>query len=113
MALKPGNLTASTNPNDPAFLNSMASEIENQLNTLMTNDGLPKLSMDPSNRSVRDRRRLFVAIARGGGPASSRQPRRLCHKDQQRQHHRESRPHRDKLNDGCDEAILGFSARLR
>jgi hypothetical protein len=65
MALKPGNLTASTNPNDPAFLNSMASEIENQLNTLMTNDGLPKLSMDPSNRSVRDRRRLFVAIARG------------------------------------------------
>jgi hypothetical protein len=65
MALKPGNLTASTNPNDPAFLNSMASEIENQLNTLMTNDGLPKLSMDLSNRSVRDRRRLFVAIARG------------------------------------------------
>ena len=65
MALKPGNLTASTNPNDPAFLNSMASEIENQLNTLMTNDGLPKLSMDPSNRNVRDRRRLFVAIARG------------------------------------------------
>jgi hypothetical protein len=65
MALKPGNLTLSTNPNDPAFLNSMASEIENQLNTLMTNDHLPKLSMDPSNRSVRDRRRLFVAIARG------------------------------------------------
>jgi len=65
MALKPGNLTTSINPNDPAFLNSMASEIENQLNTLMTNDNLPKLSMDPSNRSVRDRRRLFVAIARG------------------------------------------------
>jgi hypothetical protein len=31
----------------------------------MTNDGLPPLSMDASDRSVRDRRRLFVAIARG------------------------------------------------
>jgi hypothetical protein len=65
MALKPGSLTASTNPNDPAFLNSMASEIESELNTLMTNDGLPALSMDASDRSVRDRRRLLVAIARG------------------------------------------------
>ena len=31
----------------------------------MTNDGLPPLSMDASDPSVRDRRRLFVAIARG------------------------------------------------
>lgn len=65
MALKPGNLTASTNLNDPAFLNSMASEIESELSQLMTNDGLPALSMDASDSSVRDRRRLFVAIARG------------------------------------------------
>lgn len=63
--LKAGNLTASTNPNDPAFLNSMAQEIESQLNILMTNDGLPPLSMDASDQSVRDRRRLIVAIARG------------------------------------------------
>jgi hypothetical protein len=63
--LKAGNLTASTNVNDPAFLNSMAQEIESQLNTLMTNDGLPPLSMDASDQSVRDRRRLIVAIARG------------------------------------------------
>lgn len=63
--LKPGNLTASIDPNDPAFLNSMAREIESQLETLMTNDGLPPLSMEASDPSVRDRRRLFVAIARG------------------------------------------------
>jgi hypothetical protein len=65
MALKPGNLTASSDVNDPAFLDSMASEIESELSALMTNDGLPPLSMDPTDRSVRDRRRLFVAIARG------------------------------------------------
>jgi hypothetical protein len=63
--LKAGNLTASTSPNDPAFLDSMAQEIETQLDTLMTNDGLPPLSMDASDKSVRDRRRLIVAIARG------------------------------------------------
>ncbi|MGE5102275.1 MAG: hypothetical protein ACM3SX_20000 [Deltaproteobacteria bacterium] len=65
MVLKPGNLTASSDINDPAFLNSMASEIESELSALMTNDGLPPLSMDLADRSVRDRRRLFVAIARG------------------------------------------------
>jgi hypothetical protein len=63
--LKAGNLTASTNPNDPAFLGSMAQEIETELNTLMTNDGLPPLSTDAADQSVRDRRRLIVAIARG------------------------------------------------
>jgi len=65
MDLKPGNLTSSSDINDPAFLDSMASEIESELSALMTNDGLPPLSMDPTDRSVRDRRRLFVAIARG------------------------------------------------
>lgn len=64
-SLKPGSLTGSTNPFDPAFLNSMASAIESELNTLMVNDGLPPLSMDAADRSVRDRRRLIVAIARG------------------------------------------------
>jgi hypothetical protein len=63
--LKAGNLTPSPDPNDPAFVDSMAHEIEKQLNTLMTNDGLPALSMDASDQSVRDRRRLIVAIARG------------------------------------------------
>ena len=63
--LKAGNLTPSPDPNDPAFTDSMAHEIEKALNTLMTNDHLPELSMDASDQSVRDRRRLFVAIARG------------------------------------------------
>jgi hypothetical protein len=63
--LKAGNLTPSPDPNDPAFTDSMAQEIEKALNTLMTNDGLPALSMDPADQSVRDRRRLIVAIARG------------------------------------------------
>ena len=48
-----------------AFANSMAHVIENELNALMTLDGLPALETDPDDPSVRDRRRLFVAIARG------------------------------------------------
>ena len=55
--LKPGSLSQ--------FANSMAAEIENELNTLMTADGLPPMNMDASDQTVRDRRRLFVAIARG------------------------------------------------
>ena len=43
----------------------MADAIENELNTLMTSDGLPPLNMDASDPTVRDRRRFFVAIARG------------------------------------------------
>ena len=63
--LVPGNLTPGNAADYSLFVNSMAEEIENQLNQLMTNDGLPPLSMDLSDQAVRDRRRLFVAIARG------------------------------------------------
>jgi S-adenosylmethionine synthetase len=63
--LKAGNLSLANIPNDPLFYPSMALDIENELNTLMMADGLPKLSTDVSDQSVRDRRRLFVAIARG------------------------------------------------
>ena len=63
MPIRPGNF--SSVPNDyTGFTNSMADEIEQQLNTLLTLDGLPTLSADPGDREVRDRRRLFVAIAR-------------------------------------------------
>ncbi|MGH6843032.1 MAG: hypothetical protein ACREDV_13270 [Methylocella sp.] len=55
--LKPGSLSS--------FANSMAAEIENELDTMMINDGLPPMIRDASDQSVRDRRRLFVAIARG------------------------------------------------
>jgi hypothetical protein len=56
MPLKPGSL------DDFAF--SMAAAIENELNLSLLADGLPGLPMDAS-RETRDRRRLFVAIARG------------------------------------------------
>ncbi|HEY9345749.1 MAG TPA: hypothetical protein VIQ53_10580 [Inquilinus sp.] len=56
MAIKPGSLNS--------FANSMAAEIEAQLNALLTDDGLPALPIDGS-QETRDRRRLFVAIARG------------------------------------------------
>jgi hypothetical protein len=55
--LKPGSLAN--------FSNSMAAEIESELNTMMVADGLPPMSMDASDQSVRDRRRFFIAIARG------------------------------------------------
>lgn len=55
--LKPGSLSS--------FANSMAAEIESELNSMMIADGLPPMSMDASEQSVRDRRRFFIAIARG------------------------------------------------
>lgn len=61
---KPGNLSSTSNDYSQ-FINSMASTIEQELNDLMVMDGLPALSMDSSDESIRDRRRLFVAIARG------------------------------------------------
>lgn len=63
MAIRPGNLTIV--PTDyTAFADSMAEEIERQLNALLTLDGLATLPADVDDREVRDRRRLFVAIAR-------------------------------------------------
>jgi len=56
MAIKPGTLDD--------FDSSMAQAIENQLNATLIADGLPGLPMD-NNAERRDRRRLFVAIARG------------------------------------------------
>ncbi|MCA3624584.1 MAG: hypothetical protein IOC52_10455 [Methylobacterium sp.] len=56
MAIKPGTLDD--------FSGSMAKAIEDQLNTMLINDGLPGLPMD-NDAETRDRRRLFVAIARG------------------------------------------------
>lgn len=70
--LAPGDLRPTKPPNPPGnatdytlFADSLAHEIEKQLDALMQNDGLPPLVTDPTDRTVRDRRRLFVAIARG------------------------------------------------
>ncbi|HEX9648602.1 MAG TPA: hypothetical protein VGB88_13940 [Alphaproteobacteria bacterium] len=63
MAIEPGRFT--TNPTDYSqFVNSMAAEIEAQLNDLLDLDDLPALPTGADDREVRDRRRLFVAIAR-------------------------------------------------
>lgn len=59
MAIKTGDLGA-----PGQFTGSMAEQIETELNRLLTNDGLPALPSDDS-QETRDRRRLFVAIARG------------------------------------------------
>jgi len=64
MPIRPGRFSA--NQTDySAFVNSMADEMDKALNELMLLDDLPPLKTDPNDREVRDRRRLFVAIARG------------------------------------------------
>lgn len=56
MAIKPGTLDD--------FSSSMAEAIEQALDATLIADGLPGLPMDDTPER-RDRRRLFVAIARG------------------------------------------------
>jgi hypothetical protein len=73
MPIKPGHYVARppgvANYNYAGFDDSMAERIEAELNALLVLDGLPALPMnttDPNVREeIRDRRRLFVAIARG------------------------------------------------
>ena len=62
--IKPGNFTIVAN-DFSEFADSMAERIEVELDTLLALDGLPTLPTNPNDREVRDRRRLFVAIARG------------------------------------------------
>ena len=63
MAIKPGNLSV-ISTDYSGFANSMAEEIETQLNLLLALDGMPTLPNDADDREVRDRRRFFIAIAR-------------------------------------------------
>jgi hypothetical protein len=64
MPIRPGRL--STNQVDySGFADSMAAAIEQELNALLAVDDLPALLMDANHREVRDRRRFFLAIARG------------------------------------------------
>jgi len=64
MAIKPGNFSA--DPTDVSgFVNSMAASMEVELNKLLVLDGLAPLSTTNTDREVRARRRMFVAIARG------------------------------------------------
>jgi hypothetical protein len=59
MSIKAGDLAHLSD-----FTGSMAAAIEDELNRLLTADGLPALPLD-DRPETRDRRRLFVAIARG------------------------------------------------
>ncbi|EPE96731.1 hypothetical protein [Rhizobium grahamii] len=64
MAIKPGNFTS--DPTDAtSFVNSMAEAMEKELNKLLVLDDLEPLSTSNTDRDVRARRRMFVAIARG------------------------------------------------
>ena len=64
MPIRPGRFE--TDQTDyTGFADSMAAAIERELNDLLTLDGLPTLVMDETDREVRDRRRFFLAIARG------------------------------------------------
>ena len=67
--LKPGHfrakLSGEANFDYSGFANSMADKIEKELDALLAMDGLPALKHSASDAEVRDRRRLFVAIARG------------------------------------------------
>jgi hypothetical protein len=63
--IKPGRMGSpdlATTP--PVFADSMAAHIEAAFNTLLAEENLPRMPDDNSKES-RDRRRLFVAIARG------------------------------------------------
>jgi hypothetical protein len=67
--LKPGHFRTrepdETNFDYAGFANSMAEKMEEEMDILLDMDGLPALKDSPSDAEVRDRRRLFVAIARG------------------------------------------------
>jgi hypothetical protein len=67
--LKPGHFKAKL-PGEATFdyagfADSMAKRIEDELDDLLALDGLHGLKHGPADAEVRDRRRLFVAIARG------------------------------------------------
>jgi hypothetical protein len=61
--IRPGDLDVVKNDYTD-YAGSMAALIEAELNRLLLLDDLPALPDDPDDREVRDRRRLFVAIAR-------------------------------------------------
>ncbi len=64
--LKPGAMGSPLDGTTPtAFADSMAAAIEAELNKLLQAEGLPQLPVNDNSRETRDRRRLFVAIARG------------------------------------------------
>jgi hypothetical protein len=65
MPIKPGRMGSPAAAATPGvFADSMAADIESAFNALLADEDLPRVPDDNSKES-RDRRRLFVAIARG------------------------------------------------
>lgn len=63
--IKPGQMGSPASASTPSvFADSMAAQIEAAFNALLDAEDLPRMPDDNSKES-RDRRRLFVAIARG------------------------------------------------
>lgn len=65
--IKPGEMGDASDPTQTpkVFADSMAAEIEHQLVELLKAEGLPAPNTDDNSKESRDRRMLFVAIARG------------------------------------------------
>ncbi len=67
--IKPGSFVArpegETHYDYDGFVDSMAARMEEELDALLEVDDLPGLPTGTDDGEVRDRRRLFVAIARG------------------------------------------------
>lgn len=64
--LKPGAMGSPEHQGlPPEFADSMAAAIEAELNRLLQAEALPQLPIEDNSQETRDRRRLFVAIARG------------------------------------------------
>ena len=64
-ALKAGGLGAESHVGiPPEFANSMAKAMEDALNALLSSEGKPTVSTE-NTAEVRDRRIMFLAIARG------------------------------------------------
>jgi hypothetical protein len=65
--LKAGNMGPRGNESvtPSAFVNSMAAKIEEELSALLVGEGRDALDLSDNSSETRDRRVLFVAIAKG------------------------------------------------
>ena len=65
--IKPGQMGATGEEGvmPPPFADSMAARIESELNSILFGEGRDQFDPDDNTADARDRRMLFVAIARG------------------------------------------------
>lgn len=64
--LRPGRMGSPAEAGVPAdFANSLAARIESELNSILAGEGRDTFLVNDNSADARDRRMLFVAIARG------------------------------------------------